>query len=196
MFNIIIIGAPGCGKGTQSANIIRKYGFTHISTGEILREEVELHTSIGEVVKKFIDRGYLVPDDIITHEIFITATSQPQQTKGMLFDGFPRTIFQADYLDSLLFQNGSKISLVIQMDVDEDELYNRILNRSKDSNRSDDHIEIIHKRLKEYDKKTHPLIEYYRKQGKLQTVRAMDPVKDVFGRIANIIDDYLIKEGK
>ncbi len=194
MFNIIILGAPGCGKGTQSANIIQKYGFTHISTGEILREEVELHTTIGNVVKKFIDRGFLVPDDIITQEIVVTAIKQ-EQTKGMLFDGFPRTLFQADYLDDLLSRKKSKISLVIQMDVDEDELYNRIINRSKDSQRSDDNPETIQNRIAVYYKETHPLIDYYKKQGKLHTVRAMDPVKDVFGNISNIIDDYLIKEG-
>ena len=194
MFNIIILGAPGCGKGTQSANIIQKYGFAHISTGEILREEVELHTSIGDVVKKFIDRGFLVPDDIITKEIVVTAMKQVQ-TKGLLFDGFPRTLFQADYLDGLLVQRESKISLVIQMEVDEDELYHRILNRSKDSQRSDDNLETVQNRLEVYYRETHPLIDYYKKQGKLHTVRAMDPVKEVFGKIANIIDDYLIKEG-
>ncbi len=190
MFNIIILGAPGCGKGTQSANIIQKYGLTHISTGEILREEVELHTAIGDVVKKFIDRGFLVPDDIIMREIFVTAMKHQQQTKGLLFDGFPRTLFQADYLDDLLQHKGSKISLVIQMDVDEDELYNRILNRSKDSNRSDDKLETIHKRLEVYYEQTHPLIDYYKKQGKLHTVRAMDPIKEVFGKMASIIDEF------
>ncbi len=193
MFNIIILGAPGCGKGTQSANIIQRYGLTHISTGEILREEVEFHTNIGEVVKKFIDKGYLVPDDIIMREIYITAMRQ-EQAKGLLFDGFPRTLFQADYLDDLLMHRKSKISLVLQMDVDEDELYNRIINRSKDSQRSDDKLETIHKRLEVYYDQTHPLIEYYKKQGKLHTVRAMAPVKDVFGEITKLIDDYLINE--
>jgi len=196
MFNIIILGAPGCGKGTQSANIIQKYGFTHISTGEILREEVELHTAMGDVVKKYIDKGFLVPDDIITREIFVTAMNQKLASKGMLFDGFPRTLFQADYLDNLLLKKKSGISLVIQMDVDEEELYHRILNRSKDSNRSDDKLETIHQRIKIYYKKTHPLIAYYQNQGKLQTVRAMAPVKEVFGNIANIIDDYILKESK
>ena len=194
MFNIIILGAPGCGKGTQSANIIQQYGLTHISTGEILREEVEFHTAIGDVVKKFIDSGFLVPDDIIMREIFVTAMKHQQQTKGLLFDGFPRTLFQADYLDDLLQHKGFNISLVIQMDVDEDELYNRILNRSKDSNRSDDKLETIHKRLEVYYEQTHPLIDYYKKQGKLRTVKAMAPIKEVFGKITNIIDDYLIKK--
>ena len=196
MFNIIILGAPGCGKGTQSANIIQKYGLTHISTGEILREEVELHTAIGEVVKKYIDRGFLVPDDIITQEIFVTAMKQQQQTKGLLFDGFPRTLFQADYLDDLLLHKASEISLVIQLDVDKDELYNRILNRSKDSQRTDDKFETIHKRLEVYYEQTHPLIDYYKKQGKLNTVSGMAPVKEVFEKIANIIDNNLMKEGK
>ena len=195
MFNIIVLGAPGCGKGTQSANIIQKYGLTHISTGEILREEVELHTAIGDAVKKYIDRGFLVPDDIIMQEINTTALNH-DKTKGLLFDGFPRTIFQADYLDNLLLQKASKISLVIQLDVDKDELYNRILNRSKDSQRSDDKLETIHKRLEVYYKQTHPLIDYYKKQGKLNTVSSMAPVKEVFEKITNIIVNNLMKEGK
>ncbi|MFZ4739863.1 MAG: adenylate kinase [Bacteroidales bacterium] len=195
MFNIIVLGAPGCGKGTQSANIIQKYGLTHISTGEILREEVELHTAIGDVVKKYIDRGFLVPDDIIMQEINTTALNH-DKTKGLLFDGFPRTLFQADYLDDLLLHKGSKISLVIQLDVDKDELYNRILNRSKDSQRTDDNLETIHKRLEVYYKQTHPLIEYYKKQGKLYSVSGMAPVKEVFEKITNIIDNNLMKEGK
>ncbi|NVN94032.1 MAG: adenylate kinase [Bacteroidetes bacterium] len=187
MFNIIVLGAPGCGKGTQSANIIHKYGLTHISTGEILREEVELHTAIGSVVKTFIDKGFLVPDDIIMQEILIN-TSIQDQTKGLLFDGFPRTLFQADYLDDLLMQKKSKISLVLQLEVDKNELYNRILNRSKDSQRSDDKLETIHKRLEVYYEQTFPLIDYYKKQGKLHIVSSMAPVKDVFKKIADIID--------
>jgi adenylate kinase len=195
MFNIIILGAPGCGKGTQSANIIQKYGFKHISTGEILREEVDMHTAVGEVVKKYIDGGFLVPDEIITQEKFVTSMKLAQ-TRGLLFDGFPRTLYQAEYLDNLLLNRGSEISLVLQMDVEKDELYTRILNRSKDSKRSDDKLETIHKRLEVYYEQTHPLIDYYKKQEKLHTVRGMAPVKEVFGKIANIIDDCLIKKGK
>ncbi|MFZ4399092.1 MAG: adenylate kinase [Bacteroidales bacterium] len=195
MFNIIILGAPGCGKGTQSANIIGKYGFTHISSGEILREEIELHTTIGEVVKKFIDKGFLVPDDIMMKEILITTLIE-KQPKGLLFDGFPRTLFQANYLDDLLQKKESKISLVIHMDVDEDDLYKRILNRSIDSQRSDDKLETIKKRLEVYYEQTYPLIDYYKKQSKLQTVRAMAPVKEVFGVMSTIIDEYLINESK
>ncbi|MCX6230445.1 MAG: adenylate kinase [Bacteroidetes bacterium] len=187
MFNIIILGAPGCGKGTQSAHIIEKYGLSHISTGDMLREEVELHTAIGDVVKKFIDRGYLVPDDIIMREIFVAALKK-NKSKGLLFDGFPRTLFQAEYLDEILQHKKSKIALVLQLEVDEEELFNRILNRSLDSHRSDDNSETIRKRIEVYKKQTVPLIDYYRKQKKLHIVSGMAPVTDVFQNIESIID--------
>ncbi len=190
MFNIVILGPPGCGKGTQSNNIINKYGLTHISTGEILREEVELHTAIGEVVKKFIDRGFLVPDDIIMREIFVTAIRH-KSNKGLLFDGFPRTLFQADYLDDILKLKKQKIALVIYLDVSEKELYNRIIHRSEDSNRSDDNAEIIKNRIEVYYNQTFPLIDYYTKQNKIIKISGMAPVNEVFSNISAAIDNYL-----
>jgi adenylate kinase len=195
MFNIIILGPPGCGKGTQSANIINKYRLTHISTGEILREEIELHTAIGEVVKKFIDRGYLVPDDIIMREIFVSAIRHKPRF-GLLFDGFPRTLFQADYLDDLLKHKKQKISLVIYLEVSEEELYNRIKHRSKVSKRSDDNFDTVKNRLDVYYELTHPLIAYYTNQKKLVSISGMAPVEEVFSKISSVIDDYLIKKEK
>lgn len=190
MFNIIIIGPPGCGKGTQSNNIINKYGFTHISTGEILREEIEMNTATGESVKTFIDKGFLVPDDIIIRKIFLSAINN-ENTSGLLFDGLPRTLFQAVYLDDILNFKKHKISLVIHLDATHEELYNRIMHRSKDSKRSDDNLEIIKNRLSVYYKQTQPLIEYYTKQKKLITISSMSPVEEVFSKISSVIDDYL-----
>jgi|DewCreStandDraft_4_1066084.scaffolds.fasta_scaffold39278_2 adenylate kinase len=189
MFNIVLHGPPGCGKGTQSALIAEKYLLTHISTGDILRKEIELHTAIGEIVKKFVDRGYLVPDDIIMREIFTSSTSENGK-KGLLFDGFPRTTFQAEYLDDILEHKNQKISLVINLEVDEDELFRRVHGRSSDSGRSDDNIEILKNRIEVYYKSTHPLIEYYKSQNKLHTVSGMAPVKEVFNRICSVIDKF------
>jgi len=189
MFNIILHGPPGCGKGTQSALIAEKYSLTHISTGDILRKEIELHTAIGEIVKKFVDRGYLVPDDIIMREIFTSAIKK-NGNKGLLFDGFPRTNFQAEYLDEILEHKCQKISLVINLKVDEEELYKRVHGRSSDSNRSDDNSDILKNRIEIYYLSTHPLIEYYKSQGKLYTVSGMAPVKDVFERICILIDKH------
>lgn len=190
---MIVIGPPGCGKGTQSANIVKKYGLTHISTGDILREEVELHTAIGEIVKKFLDRGYLVPDDIVMREIFETAIKQ-KCDKGLLFDGFPRTLFQADYLDDIMYHRNEKINLVIHLNVEEEELFQRIVHRSEDAKkRSDDNEETVRNRLQVYYQKTFPLLEYYKKKHKLVTISGMAPIQGVFNAISSIIDDYINK---
>jgi len=189
MFNMILHGPPGCGKGTQSALIAEKYLLTHISTGDILRKEIELHTAIGEIVKKFVDRGYLVPDDIIMREIFTSAIKN-KGNMGIIFDGFPRTTFQAEYLDEIFERKGQKISLVINLEVDEDELFKRVHGRSSDSNRTDDNSVILKNRIEVYYKSTHPLIEYFESQRKLYTVSGMAPVNEVFERISILIDNH------
>ncbi len=195
MFNIIVLGPPGCGKGTQSNNITKKYGLTHISTGEILREEIELHTHIGRIVKTYIDKGSLVPDDIMMQKVFVSAVNL-ENSNGLLFDGFPRTILQAEYLDDILRIYDKKISLVFHLNVEENELYNRILHRSIDSKRSDDQLEIAKNRLKVYYKNTFPLIDYYLKQKKLKTISGMAEISEVFGKISSVIDDKINKTEK
>ncbi len=195
MFNAVILGPPGCGKGTQSHNIVNKYGFTHICTGEILREEIDLHTAIGDVVKKFIDRGYLVPDDIIMREIFVSALRHKSEL-GCLCDGFPRTVFQAEYLDDFLKQKKQQIELVIYLKVDENELLKRVIHRAEDSNRSDDSLEVLKNRFEVYQKLTHPLVEYYKKQKKLVEISGMFPVNEVFAKISGEIDAQLLKRKK
>lgn len=190
MFNIVILGSPGCGKGTQSANIVRKYGLTHISTGNILREEIEIHSTIGKIVKNYIDKGYLVPDDIMMEEVVVSAFNF-QNSSGLLFDGFPRTMLQAEYLDDILNIYVQKIALVLHLEVSENELYNRILHRSEDSMRTDDNVEVVKNRLEVYYKHTYPLLDYYSKQKKLVTISGMSPVNEVFLKIASAIDSYL-----
>ncbi len=193
MFNIIVLGPPGSGKGKQSNNISNRYGLTHISTGEILREEIELHTHIGNIVKTYIDKGSLVPDDIMMQKVFVSAVNL-ENSNGLLFDGFPRTILQAEYLDDILRIYDKKISLVLHLNVEENELYNRILHRSIDSQRSDDLMEIAKNRLEVYYKNTFPLIDYYLKQKKLKTISGMSDISDVFSKISSVIDENINKK--
>jgi len=190
MLHIIITGAPGCGKGTQSANIAKKYDLIHISTGDILREEVEEHTAIGDLVEKFINNGYLVPDDIVNRE-FRLNTMKYKDAKGFLYDGYPRNLLQAKYLDEILKSKSREISLVLSMEVDEEELYKRILHRSVKSNRTDDTEEVIKNRIDIYRQQTLPLLNYYDNQKKLFHIDGMAAIDVVFGRFSTIIDDYI-----
>lgn len=182
MFNIILFGPPGAGKGTQSRNIERDFGFVHLSTGQILRSLVERNTAIGQLIRKFIDRGYLVPDDIVLRELFREALKH-QDRPGLIFDGFPRTVFQADMLDQLLEKKGIPIRMVISLEVEQDELFQRIMNRSVDSGRSDDREEVIRQRFATYREETHPLKEYYDLSGRLVEVSGMAPVGVVYQTI-------------
>jgi adenylate kinase len=193
MLNLVIFGPPGCGKGTQSGNIIRKYGLYHISTGEILREEISIHSAIGEVIRKFIDRGFLVPNDIVLREIRV-CTDHHIQAKGLLFDGFPRTVFQATYLDDLLHSRNHEICKAIYLNVEEEELFNRVRHRSENSQRSDDSDEVLQNRISIYQQETFPLVEYYRKQGKLAEVSGMASVDEVFQRIDSHIQNCVKKK--
>jgi len=192
MIHIIITGPPGCGKGTQSINIAKKYDLIHISTGDILREEVELQTKLGDVVKKFINNGYLVPDDIVNHEFYVNSMKY-ENARGFLYDGYPRTILQAEYLDEILRSENKEISIVLSLEVEEEELYRRILHRSVKSTRTDDTKEVIKNRIDIYRQQTVPLLNYYNDQGKLFHINGMAPEEVVFGRISKVIDDYLLK---
>ncbi len=190
MLHIIIIGAPGSGKGTHSAKIADNYGLIHLSTGDILREEVELHTTLGNIVKNFIDSGHLVPDDIMIREFFIN-TMKYEDAKGILYDGYPRTIFQAENLDEVLKSRNREISLVLSLEVKEDELYKRILHRAEKSNRNDDTIEVIKNRLAIFHKQTVPLLNYYDKQKKLFPIDGNATEEVVYKRISTVVDDYI-----
>jgi adenylate kinase len=187
MLNIVIFGAPGSGKGTQSELIIKKYGLYHISTGEILREEIENQTAVGLVAREYISQGHLVPDQLIMDK-FVDILNQTANIKGYIFDGFPRTISQAQALDAMLIERNTSIVATFNLSVEEQELVNRLLKRGVDTGRSDDNPETIKKRLDVYKERTEPLKEYYRKKGKLFKIEGNGSIEDVFEGITEAID--------
>ena len=190
MLNIIIFGAPGSGKGTQSELIIEKYGLHHISTGEILRTEIENKTSLGLIAEEYIGQGHLVPDQLII-DMFADILDKSKNSKGYIFDGFPRTIAQAQALDTFLKSRNDSISAVFYLSVEEEALTQRLVKRGKESGRSDDNIETIRKRLEVYKKQTEPLKQYYIKKGELFKITGNGVIENVFENISNEIDRLL-----
>jgi len=188
MLNLILFGPPGCGKGTQSAKLIGKYQLVHLSTGDLLRSEITRGSELGFEAKKLMDQGILVPDEVVIGMINAKLESQ-KNTNGFIFDGFPRTIAQAAALDNLLSEKKTAIRALLSLEVDFDELVKRILLRSKDSGRSDDQDpEIIGKRVNEYNLKTAPLIEYYKKQHKYYSILGIGSVDEIFQNLCSVID--------
>ncbi len=188
MLNVIIFGPPGSGKGTQSKNIIEKYGITHLSTGDLLRDEIAAKTPLGKEAKIFIDKGQLVPDEIVIGMIS-TALEESSRKKGFLFDGFPRTTRQAEALDKLLKLYNTEIDVAILLEVDEEELVKRVLKRGETSGRSDDVSEdIIRDRIVEYRSKTAPVADYYRNLNKVKTIKGVGSIEDIFAAISQTID--------
>lgn len=191
MFNLILFGPPGSGKGTQSTNIVNGYKLQHISTGDLLRDEVSRKTPLGVEAQKFMDQGLLVPDEVVIGMISSKIDESPG-VRGIIFDGFPRTKAQAEALDKLLEFKNTQIHLVLSLEVPEDELVRRMLGRAATSDRSDDNEEVISKRIKEYHAKTAPVAEYYNAQGKLERVKGDHSVEDTFKQIAKQVDKYLL----
>ena len=187
MKNIVIFGAPGSGKGTQSDLLVKKYGFKHISTGDVLRAEIKNGTELGNTAKGFIDNGQLIPDSLMI-DILASVYDSLCPCEGVIFDGFPRTINQAEALDKLLAKRGSSLDIVIGLEVDEDELIKRLINRGKTSGRSDDNLETIQKRLDVYHSQTNPLREHYIKKGKYHAIHGMGDVNEIFSNIKHAID--------
>jgi adenylate kinase len=180
MFNLILFGPPGSGKGTQSEKLIEKFGWIHLSTGDLLRKEIANATQLGLEAKAFMDKGQLVPDEVVIGMIGSALDANPT-AKGFLFDGFPRTVAQAEALDSLLSSKGSEITLVLALEVGQEELVARLLNRGKTSARSDDRDEtVIRKRLVEYAEKTAIVAEYYAQFGKVAKVKGEGSIDDIF----------------
>lgn len=184
MLNIALFGAPGAGKGTQSSRLIEKCKLTYISTGEILREEIRKGTELGLEAKKTIEAGKLVSDDIIV-KIIEKIVKANLDGKGFLYDGFPRTVAQAEALESILEKNGIKMNAFICLDVPFDICVERLLNRAKTSGRSDDNEETIKKRLVEYENKTAPVADFYRKHGTFVAVEGVGTEEEIFERIIN-----------
>lgn len=189
MKNIVIFGAPGAGKGTQSDKLIEHYGLGHISTGDVLRNEIKNGTELGKTAKGYIDNGQLIPDDLMVDILASVYDSFGTDHPGVIFDGFPRTIPQAEALKKMLADRGHKIAAMIELHVPEDELKDRLVKRGKESGRSDDNEETIQKRLNVYHKQTEPLCDWYSKEGLRHTVDGLGTVEDIFSRICNVIDN-------
>ena len=188
MKNIVIFGAPGAGKGTQSDKMIEKYGFGHISTGDVLRTEIKNGTELGKTAKGYIDNGQLIPDELMIDILASVYDSFGKEHKGVIFDGFPRTIPQADALKAMLAERGHKIAAMIELFVPEDELMKRLILRGQQSGRSDDNEETIKKRLNVYHTQTSPLIDWYEKEGIHHHVEGLGTIDEIFGRIESVID--------
>ena len=189
MKNIVIFGAPGSGKGTQSEKMIEKYGLGHISTGDVLRNEIKNGTELGKTAKGYIDEGKLIPDDLMVSILADVYDSFGKEHKGVIFDGFPRTIPQAQALKDMLAKRGHKVAAMIELDVPEDELMKRLIKRGQESGRSDDNEETIKKRLTVYHNQTSPLIEWYEKEGIHHHINGLGELDRIFGDICAVIDD-------
>ncbi|MPM35870.1 adenylate kinase [bioreactor metagenome] len=187
---MVIFGPPGCGKGTQAARIVQNHGFLHVSTGDLIRNEIAEGTAMGDLYHKFISRGMLVPDQIILKELYRFALIH-KNAKGMIFDGFPRTLYQAQMLDRVFAKKSMKIGLVISIDVPEAELMKRVLERGKTSGRSDDNEMVMHNRLMIYFSQTQPVIEYYRKSRRLVSIDGNQHIETVAGIIDKTIREHL-----
>lgn len=187
MLNVIIFGAPGCGKGTQSALIIEKFGLKHFSTGELLRKEIEAKTALGLEADKYISKGNLMPDEMMIELITNGIQNLDADCKGIIFDGFPRTVKQAEELERLMNDLGKPTTVLIDLQVPNRELINRLLMRGKTSGRSDDNLETIKKRLDVYATKTTPVNEFYQSLNKYAAIDGVGTVEEVFGRIVQRI---------
>ena len=186
MINLVLFGPPGAGKGTQSERLIKKYGFVHISTGDLFRWHTKNETSLGKKVKEIMNSGALVPDEITIAMLKEELDKNPG-AKGFLFDGFPRTVAQAEALDKFMKENGTAIHHVIALDVSEQELRARIAKRRTIENRADDEDEKLNKRVNEYFSKTIHVLPYYQKAGRLRTIQGVGNIDEIFNNICKAI---------
>ncbi len=190
MLNLVIFGGPGSGKGTQSVKIADKHGLFHISTGEVLRDHIARGTEIGNTANQYISKGQLIPDELMINIVEDILDSRPEETaKGVIFDGFPRTIPQAKALDEALSARGRKIDHVIGLEVDDDELVDRMLLRGQQTGRADDNAETIKNRLAVYHNQTSPLKEYYIDEGKYRRIDGGKAIDEIFNQISDVISD-------
>lgn len=188
MLNLVLFGPPGAGKGTQSQKLIEKHQLVHLSTGDLLRNEISKETTLGKEAKKLMDQGFLVPDEVVIRMISNSLDTN-KNANGFIFDGFPRTVAQAEALDQLLASKGSSISGMIALEVNDTELEARLLLRGKDSSRPDDaNPEVIRKRIAEYKAKTAVVANFYKGQNKFTSIQGVGNIDEIFASIAQVVD--------
>lgn len=188
MLNLVLFGAPGSGKGTQSAKLIDEYGLYHISTGEVLRDHIQRGTELGKIADSYISKGNLIPDDLMIRILDEVLEKEAAGKKGVVFDGFPRTIPQAEALKELLRKRDTDLHAVIGLEVPEEELVGRMIKRGQETGRADDNLETIKSRLNVYHNQTHPLKEYYTKEGKYIPINGSGIVDEIFNNIADGVE--------
>lgn len=186
--NIVIFGGPGSGKGTQSAKLLDKYGLYHISTGEVLRDHIKRGTPLGKTANEYISDGHLIPDDLMIQILEHELDNEASAKKGVIFDGFPRTVPQAKALNEMLKKRGTELHTVIGLEVPDEELIKRMIERGKETGRADDNLETIKNRLEVYHHETMPLKEHYLKEGKYKAINGSGIVDDIFHEISDHID--------
>lgn len=184
MLNLVIFGAPGSGKGTQSAKLIDQYSLYHISTGEVLRQEIASGSELGKLADSYISKGNLIPDDLMIQILDDILEKHLNEREGIVFDGFPRTVPQAEALKELLRKHGTELHAVIGLEVPEDELVDRMLKRGQQTGRVDDNIDTIKNRLDVYHNQTSPLQQYYKDEGKYIPIKGSGVVDEIFEDIA------------
>ncbi len=189
MLNIVLFGPPGAGKGTQSEKLIEKYKLTHLSTGDIFRANIKGQTELGTLAKSYMDKGQLVPDEVTIRMLEAEVNKNPN-ANGFIFDGFPRTQAQAEALDTLLKSKNTAITLMLALEVEEQELKKRLLIRGKDSGRADDqNPEVIQKRIDVYNSETSPVKDFYTSQGKYKGINGIGEIEQIFNSLCAIIDN-------
>ena len=192
MFNLVIFGAPGSGKGTQSEKLIDRYGLTHISTGDVLRKEIAAGSELGKIADSYISKGQLIPDDLMVDILASEFDRLRPESKGFIFDGFPRTIPQAEALKKMLEDRGEEVHSVIGLEVADEELMERLIKRGAESGRSDDNPETIGNRLKVYHSTTSPLRDYYTAEGTYRAIQVSGRVDEIFSRITEAIESQAV----
>ena len=188
MFNLVLFGPPGAGKGTQAEKLIEKYGFNHISTGEVIREQIRKGTELGRSVQSYIEKGQLAPDGLVI-DIIADSGAKHKDAKGNIFDGFPRTTVQAKAFDEIMEKNGTPVSVMLSLEVPDEELVKRLLLRGKESGRADDSNEgVIRDRIDVYKAQTAVVADHYKPQGKHRAVNGLGTIDEIFGRLCQEIE--------
>lgn len=191
MFNLVLFGPPGAGKGTQAEKLIKKYGFNHISTGEVIRDQIRKGTELGLSVQSYIEKGLLAPDELVIN-IIADYVASHKDAKGNIFDGFPRTTVQAEAFDKIMNSNRIPVSVMLSLEVPDEELVKRLLLRGKESGRADDSNEsVIRNRINVYKAQTAVVADYYKPQGKFRAVNGLGTIDEIFDRLCKEIDSLL-----